>query len=96
LLVQNAVGFSAARGDIVSVVGMSFQPEEIIPETYRMWEQGWLQEFVRQVLLAIMGLVFILVVLRPVVKNMLAPVKTEEELAAEATAAGHCKWRDPS
>lgn len=85
LLVQNAVGFSADRGDIVSVMGMSFQPEEIIPEV-PMWEQSWLQELVRQVLLAIMGLVFILVVLRPVVKNLLAPVKTEEELAAEATA----------
>ena len=85
LLVQNAVGFSADRGDIVSVMGMSFQPEEIIPEV-PMWEQSWLQELVRQVLLAIMGLVFILVVLRPVVKNLLAPVKTEEDLAAEATA----------
>ncbi|HCH25573.1 MAG TPA: flagellar M-ring protein FliF [Oceanospirillaceae bacterium] len=85
LLVQNAVGFSAARGDIVSVVGMSFQPEEIIPQA-PLWEQSWLQELVRQVLLAVMGLVFILVVLRPVVKNLLAPVKTEEELAAEATA----------
>jgi flagellar M-ring protein FliF len=84
-LVQNAVGFNAERGDIVSVVGMSFMPEEVIPET-PLWEQAWLQDMVRQVLLAILGLVFILVVLRPVVKNLLAPVKTEEELAAEAAA----------
>lgn len=84
-LVQNAVGFNAARGDVVSVVGMSFMPEEVIPET-PLWEQSWLQDMVRQVLLAILGLVFILVVLRPVVKNLLAPVKTEEELAAEAAA----------
>ena len=84
-LVQNAVGYNAQRGDIVSVVGMSFMPEEVIPET-PLWEQSWLQDMVRQVLLAILGLVFILVVLRPVVKNLLAPVKTEEELAAEAAA----------
>ena len=84
-LVQNAVGFNAARGDVVSVVGMSFMPEEVIPET-PLWEQSWRQDMVRQVLLAILGLVFILVVLRPVVKNLLAPVKTEEELAAEAAA----------
>jgi flagellar M-ring protein FliF len=85
LMVQNAVGFSAARGDVVSVVGMSFQPEEIIPEV-PLWQQGWLQELVRQVLLAIMGLVFILVVLRPVVKYLMVPGKTDEQLAAEAAA----------
>jgi len=85
LMVQNAVGFSVARGDVVSVVGMSFQPEEVMPEQ-PLWEQSWLQELVRQVLLAIMGLVFILVVLRPVIKNLLAPTKTDEELAAEAAA----------
>ncbi|MCP4789772.1 MAG: flagellar M-ring protein FliF [Gammaproteobacteria bacterium] len=85
LMVQNAVGFSAARGDVVSVVGMSFQPEEIIPEV-PLWQQGWLQELVRQVLLAIMGLVFILVVLRPVVKYLMVPGKTDEQLTAEAAA----------
>jgi flagellar M-ring protein FliF len=78
-LVKTAVGFDDQRGDNVTVLGMAFQIEAIIPET-PLWEQNWAQNLVRQLLIAILALVFILVVLRPAIKRLVTT-----EVAAEAS-----------
>ena len=82
-LVKTAVGFDDQRGDNVTVIGMAFQPEMEIPAV-PMWEQNWVQDLIRQVLLAMLALVFILVVLRPVSKNLVSP----KVVLAEAPAGG--------
>ena len=82
-LVKTAVGFDDQRGDNVTVIGMAFQPEMEIPAV-PMWEQTWVQDLIRQVLLAMLALVFILVVLRPVIKNLVSP----KVVLAEAPAGG--------
>ena len=82
-LVKTAVGFDDQRGDNVTVIGMAFQPEMEIPAV-PMWEQNWVQDLIRQVLLAMLALVFILVVLRPVIKNLVSP----KVVLAEAPAGG--------
>ena len=78
-LVKTAVGFDDQRGDNVTVLGMAFQIEAVIPET-PLWEQNWAQDLVRQLLIAILALVFILVVLRPAIKRLVTT-----EVAADAS-----------
>jgi len=68
-LVKTAVGFDDQRGDNVTVLGMAFQIEAVIPAK-PLWEETWVQNLVRQILIAILALVFILVVLRPAIKRL--------------------------
>ena len=70
-LIKTAVGFNEQRGDNVTVMSMAFQIEAEIPAA-PMWEQTWLQDLVRQILIALLALVFILVVLRPAIKKLVS------------------------
>ena len=81
-LVKTAVGFDDQRGDNVTVLGMAFQIEAEIPPT-PMWEQTWAQDLVRQVLIALLALIFILVVLRPAIKKLVSA-----EVVVQGSAAG--------
>ena len=81
-LVKTAVGFDDQRGDNVTVLGMAFQIEAAIPPT-PMWEQTWAQDLVRQVLIALLALIFILVVLRPAIKKLVSA-----EVVVQGSAAG--------
>jgi flagellar M-ring protein FliF len=95
-IVKTAVGFDEQRGDNVTVISMAFQLEEVIPEV-PMWEQNWVQDLARQILLAILALVFILVVLRPAITKLVtaevvvaavAPAPVEEAPDLEEVFAG--------
>jgi len=81
-LIKTAVGFNEQRGDNVTVMSMAFQVEAEIPAT-PMWEQTWLQNLVRQILIALLALVFILVVLRPAIKKLVSA-----ELVVQSDALG--------
>jgi flagellar M-ring protein FliF len=81
-LVKTAVGFDEQRGDNVTVLGMAFQIEAAIPPT-PMWEQTWAQDLVRQVLIALLALIFILVVLRPAIKKLVSA-----EVVVQGSGAG--------
>lgn len=72
LLVENAVGYKAVRGDSVSVVNSSFIVEaadEVI-EDPAIWEQEWVWDAARQVAAGIFVLVLIFGVLRPIMRNL--------------------------
>ncbi len=75
-LVKDAVGFDQARGDSVNVINASFKgvgpAEEIKPETIPLWERPLLRDIAKLLagLIAILALVF--VVLRPLVRGLLA------------------------
>ena len=86
-LVKTAVGFDPLRGDNVTVIGMAFQVEEQIPAA-PIWEQVWLQNLVGQILLALLALVFILLVLRPAIKNLVGIKEVVEPSASTAVVAG--------
>jgi flagellar M-ring protein FliF len=64
------------------VLGMAFQIEAAIPPT-PMWEQTWAQDLVRQVLIALLALIFILVVLRPAIKKLVSA-----EVVVQGSGAG--------
>ena len=85
-IVKTAVGFDEQRGDNVTVISMAFQLEEVIPEA-PVWEQNWVQDLARQILLALLALVFILVVLRPAIKKLVTAEIVVEAVAPVVEAA---------
>lgn len=88
-LVKEAVGFSAARGDSVSVQNASFISADLaVPEPPAWWQRSELRDLGRQALGALVVLVLILAVLRPVLRSLLAgPPRPVMALPLE-TAAG--------
>lgn len=71
-LVREAVGFDARRGDSLSVQNAPFlKPEPVAPESIPLWERRELQGYARQGLGALLVLVLIFAVLRPVLRALL-------------------------
>jgi flagellar M-ring protein FliF len=73
ILVRNAVGFDAARGDVVNVVNSPFVPvveEEFTPEKTPLWQQPWVLGIAKQVGAFALVAMLIFVVLRPVMKTL--------------------------
>lgn len=71
ILVKDAVGFSAARGDSVNVINSPFMAdgEEILGEP-DIWTQPWFWELVKQVLAGLFVLILIFGVIRPTIKSI--------------------------
>lgn len=71
VLVENAVGFSALRGDSVNVINSSFVPlEEVQFEDPAFWEQEWFWDLLKQVGAGLFILILVLGILRPVLKHL--------------------------
>lgn len=72
-LVRNAVGYSAARGDSVSVINSPFVEGAVdeIPDI-PLWEQPWVWDLAKQVLAGLFVLILIFGVLRPILRNLAA------------------------
>ena len=71
MLVRDAVGYSAARGDSVTVMNTAFASEEEIEFTPpSFWEQPWFWDLMKQVLAGLVILVLILGLLRPTLKSL--------------------------
>ena len=88
-LVQSAIGFDAQRGDIVEVQSFPFVraevPEE--PQSIPLWEQPWFQMLFKPLLGLIIAVVFVLGVLRPVMRRLSGEERSAEALR-QATLAG--------
>ncbi len=71
-LVKDTVGFSAARGDSVSVINAEFvkQAPEVVFEAPPIWEQAWFKTLIKQVMGGIFVLILVFGVLRPTLKNL--------------------------
>ncbi|MBS0378683.1 MAG: flagellar M-ring protein FliF [Proteobacteria bacterium] len=89
-LVKDAVGFDQARGDTVSVVNASFTPETPAPEgeiqAPAIWEKPLFRDLVSLVCGALVLVVLVLTVLRPLVKNLLT-IPRERSVALAAAGA---------
>ncbi|AMQ90574.1 MULTISPECIES: flagellar basal-body MS-ring/collar protein FliF [Marinobacter] len=71
MLVRDAVGYSAARGDSVTVMNTAFSPEESVEfETPGFWEQPWFWDLMKQVLAGLVILILVLGLLRPALKSL--------------------------
>ncbi len=90
-LVKDAVGFDPARGDTVSVVNSAFAAEAPVPDgdlqAPAIWERPLFRDLVRVLSGAVVLVVLVLTVLRPLVRNLLA-VPRGQRLAALTTEAG--------
>jgi flagellar M-ring protein FliF len=70
-LIKNAIGYSAARGDTVSVVNRAFQAErQEEAEPVPFWMQAWFQDLVKQGLGALLVLALLFGLLRPLFKTL--------------------------
>lgn len=80
-LVRDAVGFSAARGDSVTVVNTPFaDTEEVAFEPPPFWQQSWFQDSLRPVVAGIVILLLALLLVRPTLKNLANSGQSRSEM----------------
>ncbi len=71
MLVRDAVGYSAARGDSVTVMNTAFAQEEAVEfDTPGFWTQPWFWDLMKQVLAGLVILILVLGLLRPTLKSL--------------------------
>lgn len=82
VLVRNTVGYSASRGDSVSVINSPFAPLEVVPFVEpQFWEQPWFRELIKPVLAGLIVLILVIGLLRPTLKSLANSGKAEKDLA---------------
>ncbi|KAA0876613.1 flagellar basal-body MS-ring/collar protein FliF [Nitrincola tapanii] len=87
LLVQNAVGYSALRGDRVDIINTAFVPPEVFEfDEPGFWQQDWFWGLIKQLLAGLFVLLLVLGVLRPIMKNIAAAGGSR--IAGGTSAAG--------
>ena len=89
LLVRNAVGFSAARGDSVNVINTPFAPQEI--EEFvepPIWEAAWFWEVIWKALAILVAIIVIFAVIRPAFKNLASAGAASKEMALGGDSEG--------
>ncbi len=74
-LIQQAVGFDAARGDTISVVNWAFQPEPTVqaPAPLAFWERPVIWDVARQAFGAALVLSLAFVIVRPIMTSLTRP-----------------------
>lgn len=89
-LVRSAVGFDANRGDTIEVVNMQFATIEdpIISSDALIlgFEKSQILNTVEMIMLVIMGVLIILLVLRPLISSLIESQKAQVERTREETA----------
>ncbi len=89
MLVRDAVGYSAARGDSVTVMNTAFAPEETIEfEAPAFWEQPWFWDLMKQVLAGLVILVLVLGLLRPTLKSLSGSGQRERDSSSSDRGYG--------
>lgn len=84
MLVRDAVGYSAARGDSVTVMNTAFAQEQAVEfEQPAFWEQPWFWDLMKQVLAGLVILVLVLGLLRPTLKSLSGGGRSGREGAGE-------------
>jgi len=86
-LVQQAVGFDAARGDMVSVMNTRFVNEttDIVDEPTPWWQQWWARDALRLGLGALVILALLFGVLRPAIRQLTGAADKKADAAQEDT-----------
>jgi flagellar M-ring protein FliF len=80
ILVKDAVGFNAARGDSVNVINSPFMGKnEVSLGTPEFWTQPWFWEIMKQVLAGLFLLVLIFGVIRPTINSIANKGRTDED-----------------
>ncbi|MGB0733203.1 MAG: flagellar basal-body MS-ring/collar protein FliF, partial [Pontibacterium sp.] len=71
ILVQDAVGFDARRGDSVNVVNSPFVDSQLFDDNdIPIWQQEWVWDLVKQLLAALFVLLLVFGILRPILRRL--------------------------
>lgn len=88
-LLQGGVGFDMQRGDALEVVTVPFVREASeLDLAIPIWEQDWFMKMVRLGLGALVIIVLILAVVKPMLKRLIYPDDTLEEYDEDALSSG--------
>ncbi|WP_045860429.1 flagellar basal-body MS-ring/collar protein FliF [Teredinibacter purpureus] len=90
ILVRDAVGFSAVRGDSVNILNETFIPLPIVDDLSDapLWEQDWFKQLAKQLTGAFIIMILITGLLRPVLKSLAGTgSKSKEQEEAKEMAA---------
>ncbi|ARU57590.1 MAG: flagellar M-ring protein FliF [Pseudomonadales bacterium] len=89
ILVRNAVGYSAARGDSVTVINSPFAPEEVVPvEEIPLWQQAWVLEWIKPFIAFLVFVILLFGLVRPTLKSLAKSGEAEKELALAGDEEG--------
>jgi len=88
-LLQGGVGFDMQRGDALEVVTVPFVREDsALDFELPLWEQDWFMKMMRLVLGALVIIVLILAVVKPMLKRLIYPDNTLEEYDEDSRSSG--------
>ncbi|MFC3031804.1 flagellar basal-body MS-ring/collar protein FliF [Pseudoalteromonas fenneropenaei] len=88
-LLQGGIGFDMQRGDALEVVTVPFVREDLTAVAeLPMWEQEWFVKLARLGAGALVIIVLILAVVRPMLKRLIYPDDTLEDYDEDALTAG--------
>jgi flagellar M-ring protein FliF len=85
-LVKGAVGFSEERGDVVTVISTHFEPQ-IDPDAVPWYKDETVAGVANSTVIAVLFLLFLVVVVRPMVKKLTTPAFDAAAMAASAAEA---------
>lgn len=79
-LLQGSIGFDLQRGDVLEVITIPFSRSDFgevveVP----MWEQPWFMKMLKLVMAALVIIVLIMAVVRPMLKRLIYPDSTPED-----------------
>ncbi|MDH3326841.1 MAG: flagellar basal-body MS-ring/collar protein FliF [Gammaproteobacteria bacterium] len=88
-LVKDAVGFDVSRGDRINIINTAFHDSQVAPPppVGSIWEQPWFIDIAKQVVGVLLILLFIVLALRPVIRELTHKEEIVEEEIVEEEAA---------
>ncbi|WP_404338925.1 flagellar basal-body MS-ring/collar protein FliF [Pseudoalteromonas mariniglutinosa] len=88
-LLQGSIGFDMQRGDSLEVVTVPFVREDVgLALEVPLWEQDWFMKMVRLGLGALVIIVLIIAVVKPMLKRLIYPDDTLEDYDEDALSSG--------
>ncbi len=79
-LLQGSIGFDLQRGDVLEVLTIPFNRSDLgLVTEVPMWEQPWFLKMLKLVMAALVIIVLILAVVRPMLKRLIYPDSTPED-----------------
>ena len=88
-LLQGGIGFDVQRGDTIEVVSVPFTREALVEEKkLEIFEQPWFMEMMRLVLAALVIIVLIMAIVKPMIKKLIYPEDTSESYDEHSLSRG--------
>ena len=85
-LLEGAVGFDKARGDVIKVVSVRFMEIELEkPPAASFWEASWFWKLIKLALVGFLVLIAIFAIFRPILKNIMQPQSRHNAPALESS-----------